>query len=94
MKTNIFLLLMAFSFTANAQKKSDTITLKNGQTVSGQIYKMEDSRIFIAGQRDSAVYKADEVQTIMFCSNRKTPDCPDVKQGKVDNRIAPTKKSN
>jgi hypothetical protein len=84
MKKNIFLLLMAFSCTANAQKKTDTITLKNGQTVSGHIYKMEDSRIFIARQKDSAFYKADEVQTIMFCSDaRSSINCPDMKPAKA-----------
>ncbi len=78
MKKNIFLFLMAFSFTVKAQKKTDTITLKNGETVSGHIYRMEDSRIFIAREKDSAFYKADEVQTIMFCSDvRSSSNCPD-----------------
>jgi len=84
MKTNIFLILLAFSFTVNAQKKDDTITLKNGQTVSGHIYKMEDSRIFIAREKDSAFYKADEVQTIMFCNDAGSSiNCPDIVPAKA-----------
>jgi hypothetical protein len=86
MKSTIFLLMLSLPFAVVAQKKPDTITLKNGQTISGYIYKMEDSRIFIAGQKDSAIYRADEVQTIMFChdagSNR---NCPDIVPVKADN---------
>jgi hypothetical protein len=67
MKKYLFLLLTTVSFGVSAQKSEDTIVLKNGQTVAGYIYKMDDGKIAIAKKTDSVVYTADEVQAIMFC---------------------------
>jgi hypothetical protein len=67
MKKYLFLLLGALPLTVSAQKKADTITLKNGQTIAGYIYKMDEGKIYVAKQKDSVVFTADEVQTIMFC---------------------------
>jgi hypothetical protein len=95
MKSIIFLLLVLLPFALIAQKKSDTITLKNGKTVSGYIYKMEDSRIFIAREKDSAFYRADEVQTIMFCHDaRDSINCPDIKPVKANSSAIMKPKDN
>jgi hypothetical protein len=67
MKKYFFILLTTLTLTAAAQKKADTVTLKNGQAIAGYIYKMDGGKIFIAKQKDSVAYTADEVQTIMFC---------------------------
>jgi len=72
---NFFLLLLtALPVIALAQRKADTITLKNGKSVAGFIYKMDDGKIYVAAAADSLVYTADEVQTIMFCHDSKN-DC-------------------
>jgi hypothetical protein len=55
------------SFVASAQKKADTVVLKNGQSVAGYIYKMEGNKIYIAKLSDTSVYNASEVQSLMFC---------------------------
>jgi hypothetical protein len=67
MKKYFPLLLITLPLAIAAQKKADTVTLKNGQIVAGYIYKMDGGKIFIAKQKDSVAYTADEVQTIMFC---------------------------
>jgi CCR4-NOT transcriptional regulation complex NOT5 subunit len=50
-----------------AQQKLDTVILKNGKTIPGYIYKMENGLIYIANTADSLVFTADQVQTLMFC---------------------------
>jgi hypothetical protein len=67
MKKYFFFLLATFPIAVSAQKKADTVTLKNGQTIAGFIYKMDGGRIYVAGQSDSVVYTVDEVQSLMFC---------------------------
>jgi hypothetical protein len=67
MKKYFFLLLGILPLAVTAQKKADTVKLKNGQTIAGYIYKMDGGKIFVARQNDSVAYTADEVQGIMFC---------------------------
>jgi hypothetical protein len=67
MKKYFFLLLTILSYGVSAQKKEDTLTLKNGQVITGYIYKMDGGKIFLTRQTDSVMYTADEVQSIMFC---------------------------
>jgi hypothetical protein len=67
MKEYLFLLLAILPFAAAAQKKLDTIVLKNGKTIPGYIYKMEGGTISITNNGDSITYTAAEVQSIMFC---------------------------
>jgi hypothetical protein len=67
MRKIILSFILALPFSVMAQKKTDTVILKNGQTIAGYIYKMEGNAIYVATTKDSVVYKADEVQTLMFC---------------------------
>jgi hypothetical protein len=72
MKKYLFFLLGALPITLLAQKNTDSITLKNGKTVSGKIFKMDDGLICLARTKDTVMYTADEVQTIMFCNSGNT----------------------
>lgn len=67
MKQSLFFLLALLPFAVIAQKKLDTIVLKNGKAIPGYIYKMEGGTISIASNGDSITYTADEVQSLMFC---------------------------
>jgi hypothetical protein len=67
MKQLLFLFFIALSSAVSAQSKADTVVLKNGKAIAGYIYKMEGNKIHIAKAADTAVYSADEVQTLMFC---------------------------
>jgi hypothetical protein len=67
MKKNIFILFAALPLITAAQNKLDTVVLKNGKSIPGCIYKMEEGKIFIAAKTDSFSYKAEEVKSIIFC---------------------------
>ena len=62
------LVIMAATFSMYAQ---DSVLLKNGKSAGGLIYKMEDGKIFLKTGKDTAIYKADELKTIMFCGTEK-----------------------
>ncbi len=65
----IFFFLVALSpLMGKAQKNFDTIVLKNGKTVAGYIYKMEDGTISVSSNGDSTSYTAGEIKSIMFCN--------------------------
>jgi hypothetical protein len=72
MKKYLFLLLGALPISLFAQKNADSITLKNGKLVSGKIFKMDDGLIYLARTKDSVIYAAGEVQSIMFCNSGTT----------------------
>ncbi len=76
MKKYLFLLLGALPITLLAQTKADKLTLKNGDVVTGSIYKMDNGKIYLARVKDSVVYTADELQTIAFCNTNNKP-CTD-----------------
>ncbi len=79
MKKYFFLLFVALPISLLAQKNVDSITLKNGKTVSGKIFKMDDGMIYLARTKDSVMYTANEVQSIMFCNSGTTnKPCGDV----------------
>jgi hypothetical protein len=67
MKQTLFLLMAILPFALYAQKTADTIILKNGKTIAGYIYKMEDGAIYVFSNGDSASFSADEVKSLMFC---------------------------
>lgn len=72
MKKYFFLLFGAFPISLLAQKNVDIITLKNGKIVSGKIFKIDDGLICLARTKDTVMYTAEEVQTIMFCNSGNT----------------------
>lgn len=82
MKKCFFFLLTVLATAVVAQKKTDSIILKNGKTVSGIIYKLDAGKIYLARTADSLVYTADEVQSMMFCSlgsrNNPCADAPPI----------------
>jgi hypothetical protein len=67
MRKNILMLILAMPLFIVAQKKMDTVLLKTGQIIGGHIYKMEGDAVYIATGKDSVVYRADEIKTLMFC---------------------------
>jgi hypothetical protein len=67
MKKLMIMVLQALPFLAAAQQNTDTITLQNGKQVAGNIYKMEQGKIYIATDSDSLVFRAGEVHDIMLC---------------------------
>lgn len=73
-KINTALLFLLIISNLNAQQ--DTVILKNGLHQPGHIYKMVDNKIYLANGKDSVVYTAEDVSTLMFChSVRSNNDC-------------------
>lgn len=76
MKKYFFFLAGILPLSLIAQQKLDTVILKNGKTIPGYIYKMDNGLIYIASTADSLVFTADQVQTLMFChSVRSSGPC-------------------
>ncbi len=76
MKKYLFLLFGALPITLLAQTKTDKLTLKNGNVVKGNIYKIDDGKIYLGRAKDSVMYTADEIQTVTFCNTTYKP-CTD-----------------
>ena len=67
-------------------QKQDSVFLKNGKAISGNIYRMEEGKIYIAHKADTFVYSSDQVKMLMFCNKENIPcdqitDPPSVGKG-------------
>lgn len=73
MKKYFFLLCFALPITLMAQTKADRVTLKNGVVVKGNIYKIDDGKIYLGRAKDSVMYTVDELKTVAFCNTNDKP---------------------
>jgi hypothetical protein len=75
MKKNFFLFIALLPLTLYAQNALDTMKLKNGEIVTGYIYKFGDGLVCIAKQKDTSIYTPDQIQSIMFCHTVRSKPC-------------------
>ena len=71
MKTTAILFCACLFACAGLHAQADTVTLKNGKVISGYIFKMDEGKISIAAGKDTSVYNADEIKSMMFCHKTK-----------------------
>ncbi len=75
MKKYFFLFVAILPLASFAQNSLDTLKLKNGEIVTGYIYKFGDGLVCMAKQKDSVTYTPDQIQSIMFCHTVRSKPC-------------------
>jgi hypothetical protein len=66
MKKYLFFFIAPLPLAAAAQKTADQVLLKNGQTVAGCIYKMENGNIYLVKTADSVILNTTDIKSIRF----------------------------
>lgn len=74
MKKILLIFMSVLPLFAFTQQQLDTVKLKNGKIASGYIYKMEEGKVYLANNNDTAIYTAHEIQLLMFCNSVRGKD--------------------